>query len=69
MDAVRITEMCALQMEQLRDCVASYEPYRDVWFQAGRETPKNAQSNKTAIRRQITGLRQSLLALEKEICG
>lgn len=64
----RMADMCLLQMEALRDCVASYEPHSDTWFQAGFKTPKNAQFNKTAIKRQITGLRQSLLALEKEVC-
>lgn len=69
MNAVDRAEMCRLQMQQLFESVNTFYPYRDKYFNAGYDTPKNDQSNKTAIRRQITSLRQALLALEKEVCN
>lgn len=78
MDALKQANFCKLQMEQLHESVERYDdvargrigPPGGIKFDvyAGYETPKNAQVNKTAIKRQITSLRQSLLALEKEIC-
>lgn len=68
MNAVDRADMCRLQMQQLFESVRDYQPHQGKFFQAGYVTPRNAQQNKTAIKRQITSLRQSLLALEKEVC-
>lgn len=59
--------MCGHMMDALVESVEAYEPHRGRCLVAGYETPKNAQANKTAIRRQIVALRQSLLALEGEL--
>lgn len=69
MNVVDRAEMCRLQAQQLYEDVNGYEKARvlDEFVAAGYATPKNGQKNKTAIKRQITSLRQSLLALEKEV--
>ena len=67
MKMLKQADMCLLQMEQLHESVSEYAPVADHMFVAGYYTQKNAQANRTAIKRQITSLRQSLLALEKEI--
>lgn len=62
--------MCALMAECLADYVNGYnEVDPEIYLNAGYETPKNAQLNKTAIHRQIVALRQELLALDKEVAG
>lgn len=54
-------------MKSLRRMVEGFAPHQDDYFVAGYKTEKNSQQNKTAIRRQVTALRQELLALEKEV--
>ena len=68
MNIIERADMCLLQMRQLRESVAGFEPHKEKYFIAGYLVGKNEQTNKTAIKRQITSLRQSLLALEKEVC-
>lgn len=60
-------ETCLLMMKSLRRMVEGFAPHQGEFFQAGYKTEKNSQQNKTAIRRQVTALRQELLALEKEV--
>lgn len=69
MNAIERSELCLSSMKALHECVCQFEAIGGSaeYFQAGYKTPKNAQANKTAIKRQITSLRQSLLALEAEI--
>ena len=57
--------LCLLQMEALDESVCEYAPHSNEWLATGYEVPKNAQANKTAIKRQIVALRQSLLKLER----
>lgn len=59
--------MCGLMMGALMEGVEAYEPHRGEPWAGGYGTPKNGQATKTAIRRQITALRQSLLALGREM--
>lgn len=59
--------MCGLMMGALIESVGAYGPHRGEPWVGGYGTPKNGQANKTAIRRQIVALRQSLLALGEEI--
>ena len=69
MNAVKRSELCLASMEALHEYVCWFEKIggSKEMFQAGYITPKNSQANKTAIKRQITSLRQHLLALEAEI--
>ena len=77
MKAMERADYCLSAMKALHESVEKYEDAAQglagtpggIKFNvmAGYETPKNSQANKTAIRRQITSLRQSLLALEGEI--
>lgn len=69
MDMLDQARLCRLQMRQLFESVEQFEPYGDIYFNAGYKTPKNAQANKTAIKRQIVGLRQSLLKLSDMLEG
>jgi len=67
MNLVKRADLCRLQMQQLYESIVEYEPHSKQYFNAGYGTPKNAQANKTAIKRQIVSLRQSLLALGDEL--
>ena len=69
MNLEELNDMCLLMARQLHECVAEFAPHKDAYFNVGYKTPKNAQANRTAIRRQVRALRQSLLALEREIGG
>jgi len=67
---VERSQLCLMQMQALHESVEGYRKALGsgtMMGWAGYATPKNAQANKTALKRQITALRQSLLALEKEI--
>ena len=59
--------LCRLQMRQLFESVEAYNDFKGHELYAGQLTPKNAQVNRTAIKRQIVSLRQSLLALADEV--
>ncbi|MBQ9069308.1 MAG: hypothetical protein IJ131_09705 [Eggerthellaceae bacterium] len=62
--------LCSLQMQQLEESVIALQKAKsgsNRYFIAGYETPKNSQQNKTAVLRQVVALRQSLLALAKEV--
>ena len=67
MDMLDQARLCRLQMRQLFESVQDYDMVKGSELYAGKVTPKNAQVNRTAIKRQIVSLRQSLLALAESV--
>lgn len=69
MDMLDQARLCRLQMCQLFESVEAYNDFKGRELCAGQLTPKNAQVNRTAIKRQIVSLRQSLLNLSDMLEG
>ena len=71
MKAIDQARLCSLQMQQLEESIVALQKAKSRsnchFIIAGYETPKNSQQNKTAVLRQVVALRQSLLALAKEV--
>ena len=69
MDMLDQARLCRLQMLQLFESVEVYNYFKGRELCAGQLTPKNEQVNRTAIKRQIVSLRQSLLNLSDMLEG
>lgn len=69
MEAIERAELCLLEAKSLYDSVLKYHNAFSISERVigGYETEKNGQANKTAIKRQIVSMRQSLLALDRDL--